>query len=175
MCEKGYHNVDCIQIAKAAGVSTGTVYQYFKDKKDIFLQGFEHNTKETLFPVIEFKNQKVQGNITHEIVEQLIDATVKKHYFNQKPHREIASMIHADYDVAQIFKQFEEEAINTLIEIMQNSQIQLPNLPERAHLILNMVDDYCHELLFHKHKGLDMSAMKELTIEGILLLLDKKL
>ena len=84
MCEKGYHNIDCIEIAKAADVSTGTVYQYFTDKKDIFLQGFEKTMKETLFPIIEFKNQRVKGNITRNTVEQLIDSTVKKHYYHQK-------------------------------------------------------------------------------------------
>ena len=41
MCKQGYHNTDAIQIAKAAGVSTGTVYQYYEDKKDIFYQGLK--------------------------------------------------------------------------------------------------------------------------------------
>ena len=35
MCNKGYHNVSCVDIAKYAGVSTGLIYQYFTDKKDI--------------------------------------------------------------------------------------------------------------------------------------------
>ena len=37
MCTKGYHNVTCVDIAKYAGVSTGIIYQYFKDKRDIFI------------------------------------------------------------------------------------------------------------------------------------------
>ena len=32
ICEKGYYNTNTAEIAKAAGVSTGIVYQYFKDK-----------------------------------------------------------------------------------------------------------------------------------------------
>ena len=32
--EKGYYNTNTQEIAKAAGVSTGIVYSYFKDKKD---------------------------------------------------------------------------------------------------------------------------------------------
>ena len=35
ICEKGYYNTNTAEIAKAAGVSTGIVYQYFKDKHDI--------------------------------------------------------------------------------------------------------------------------------------------
>ena len=33
--EQGYYNTNTTEIADKAGVSTGTVYSYFKDKKDI--------------------------------------------------------------------------------------------------------------------------------------------
>ena len=36
ICNNGYYNVNCCDIAKYSGVSTGIIYQYFKDKKDIF-------------------------------------------------------------------------------------------------------------------------------------------
>ena len=32
ICEKGYYNTNTAEIAKKAGVSTGIVYQYFKDR-----------------------------------------------------------------------------------------------------------------------------------------------
>ena len=37
MCNKGYHNVSTPDIANAANVSTGIIYQYFNDKKYIFI------------------------------------------------------------------------------------------------------------------------------------------
>ena len=37
ICQNGYHNTNTAEIAKRAGVSTGIVYQYFKDKYDIFI------------------------------------------------------------------------------------------------------------------------------------------
>ena len=39
MCENGYFNTSTPDIAKAADVSTGIIYQYFNDKKDIFIEG----------------------------------------------------------------------------------------------------------------------------------------
>ena len=41
ICEKGYYNTNTAQIAKAAGVSTGIVYSYFKDKHDILIEGIK--------------------------------------------------------------------------------------------------------------------------------------
>ena len=34
MCEKGYHNITCVDIAQTAQVSTGIIYQYFHDKHE---------------------------------------------------------------------------------------------------------------------------------------------
>ena len=38
MCNKGYYNISTPDIAKEANVSTGIIYQYFNDKKDIFIE-----------------------------------------------------------------------------------------------------------------------------------------
>ena len=37
MCEEGYYQTTTTDIAKYAGVSTGIIYQYFNDKKEIFI------------------------------------------------------------------------------------------------------------------------------------------
>ena len=53
MCDKGYHNVTCIDIANAAGVSTGIIYQYFKDKLDIFIAGCKKYSQKLMFPMLD--------------------------------------------------------------------------------------------------------------------------
>lgn len=42
--EKGYHKAQIADIVKAAGISTGSIYAHFKDKRDLF----EQITRETL-------------------------------------------------------------------------------------------------------------------------------
>lgn len=50
-CEKGFYHTNTVEIAKAAGVSTGTVYSYFKDKKDIYIASFEYFLDSYLRPL----------------------------------------------------------------------------------------------------------------------------
>lgn len=52
ICEKGYYNTNTAQIAKKAGVSTGIVYQYFKDKHDIFICGLEKYADNIFYPML---------------------------------------------------------------------------------------------------------------------------
>ena len=62
ICSYGYHNINTAQIAKAAGVSTGIIYNYFEDKHDILLAGIEMYTEELFFPLLnidtDFKFKK---------------------------------------------------------------------------------------------------------------------
>ena len=40
LCERGYDGASMRQVAKAAGVSTGTLYHYFPDKSSILIHAF---------------------------------------------------------------------------------------------------------------------------------------
>lgn len=42
ICKNGYYNTNTAEIAKKADVSTGIVYQYFKDKHDILMEAIEN-------------------------------------------------------------------------------------------------------------------------------------
>lgn len=48
----GYYNTNTAEIAKLAGVSTGIVYGYFKDKRDILLDVLEIYVNTAFAPVL---------------------------------------------------------------------------------------------------------------------------
>lgn len=171
ICEKGYHNTNTAEIAKAAGVSTGIVYQYFNDKRDIFLQGIEQYSKSLLFPITEIsiKNQK-NFDLKTEL-NNVIKTSVKNHKISEAAHEEIYALQHSDPDVAQIFLNQEIEATNRLIEILEKNNIKTTNINEKAHLIVTLIDTLCHEIVYHKHSNMDYKAMQEIVVETILNLL----
>ena len=43
--EKGFYQSTIAMIAKEAGVADGTIYLYFKNKEDVFVQFFRHRTR----------------------------------------------------------------------------------------------------------------------------------
>ena len=52
ICEKGYYNTNTAEIAKNAGVSTGIVYQYFKDKHDILIDALKKYADNIFYPML---------------------------------------------------------------------------------------------------------------------------
>lgn len=171
ICEKGYHNTNTAEIAKAAGVSTGIVYQYFNDKRDIFLQGIEQYSKSLLFPINEVLSKNSENFDLETEFNNVIKTLIKNHKLSEAAHEEIYALQHSDPEVAKIFFNQEIEATNKLIEVLESNNIKTDNINEKAHLIISMIDNLCHETVYHKHKNMDYDAMKSIVIKSIINLL----
>ena len=171
ICEKGYHNTNTAEIAKAAGVSTGIIYQYFNDKRDIFLQGIEQYSKSLLFPINEFSTKKLDINNLENEFRNVINKSLKNHKISEAAHEEIYALQHSDPDVAEIFLKQEIEATHNLISILEKNSITTNNLKEKSHLIISLLDNLCHEIIYHKHDNMDYNAMTNIVIETIISLL----
>lgn len=171
ICEKGYHNTNTAEIAKAAGVSTGIIYQYFNDKRDIFLQGIEQYAKSLLFPINEFSTRKIEQNNFKNELKNIINKSLKNHKISESAHEEIYALQHSDPEVAEIFLKQEIEATNKLVSILEKNNISTNNLKEKSHLIISLLDNLCHEVVYHKHEDMDYDAMINIVIETIINLL----
>lgn len=171
ICEKGYHNTNTAEIAKAAGVSTGIIYQYFNDKRDIFLQGIEQYSKSLLFPINEFSSKKLNINNLEDELKNVIKKSLKNHIISESAHEEIYALQHSDPDVAEIFLKQEIEATNNLISILEKNNITTNNLKEKSHLIISLLDNLCHEIVYHKHDDMDYNEMTNIVIKTIVNLL----
>ena len=82
ICNDGYYNTNTAKIAKKAGVSTGIVYQYFKDKRDIFLVGLEKYADHIFYPMLNFSHinfEKIKVNKKLKLISTFFIILV---YFN---------------------------------------------------------------------------------------------
>ena len=169
ICNKGYHNVSCVDIAKYCGVSTGIIYQYFKDKRDIFIKGVQLYSDKIMFPLIEtVKNQKINKNTIEDIIREIIKKTIDQSTMTKKAHQELMSMSCLDNEVSKIFRDKEIEFANKFVIILKNNGFKSVNLNEKVHLIINLVDDLCHETVYHKHQNINYDILLDETVRLII-------
>ena len=62
MCEKGFYNTNTVEIAEYACVSTGIIYQYFNDKKDIFIEGVKNYSNSIMKSMLDIIDKKIEAN-----------------------------------------------------------------------------------------------------------------
>lgn len=172
MCEEGYYNVTCVDIAKKAGVSTGIIYQYFKDKRDIFLEGVRDYSNKIMFPMLDVaSSKKIEFSNLREIIGKMIDHFIRAHTMSKKAHEQLMAMSYLDKDVATIFLENEMLMTKKVSAFLLEDNIEIENMKEKIHIIMGLMDQLCHEIVYHKHKELNYTVYKEQVIDSILALL----
>ena len=167
ICENGYYNTNTVEIAKKASVSTGIVYQYFKDKYDILIEGLEKYGDDIFFPMLKTKDIKFDKNDFDKLLKQMIEHYINNHKISNTAHEEIMSMVHSDKRVAEYYYKRELEMTNSLKEILLNNNFKDDNLSEKAHIMMGLIDNLCHEITYHKHNDMNYDIMENLVIDNI--------
>ena len=169
ICEKGYYNTNTAEIAKVAGVSTGIIYQYFKDKHDILVEGIKRYASDIFYPMLNVtSNIKIDKNNLDSVLRNMINAFVENHKLSQIAHEEIMAMTHSDKEIAEFFQENEMAMTKYISKILLDNGFDSKNLDEKVHIAIHLIDDLCHEIVYHKHKDLDYDVMINLVIDNIL-------
>ena len=169
ICEKGYYNTNTAEIAKAASVSTGIVYQYFKDKHDILVEGIKKYASDIFYPMLTVtSNIKINKNNLDVVLRNMINSFIENHKLSQIAHEEIMAMTHSDKEIAEFFQENEMAMTKNISKILLDNGFDARNLDEKVHIAIHLIDDLCHEIVYHKHKDLDYDIMINLVIENIL-------
>ena len=168
MCNKGYYNVSTNDIAKYAEVSTGIIYQYFNDKKDIFIEGIKNYSDNIMFPILNvLKNNEVKINNLENLLNEMLDIFIKQHTLSKNAHEEMIALSHLDPDIAEIFHQKELDTTTIIVKTLKENNIFSENLSEKVHIIIGIVENYCHEVVYHHHKTMNYDVMKKEVIKII--------
>lgn len=173
MCEKGYYNVNCADIAKYAYVSTGIIYQYFNDKKDIFIEGVKNYYDSIMYPMYDVLSTNINKNDLSKTINDLIDVFIKTHNISKSSHENLMAMSYTMEEVKEIFNDNEMILTNRISEILKKEGFIINNPLEKIHISIGIVDNFCHEVVYHKHESLDYDVMKKEVIDLIIGLLKR--
>lgn len=169
--EKGYYKTNTAEIAKRAGVSTGIVYNYFEDKKDIFMCVMNNFSMDMQNSMLQhFKTLKNHTDLKKTVVE-IIELTLDVHHSIIRIHEEVTAMSHMEPEIREYFKKFEENLIEKLVHLLQEHNFLIEHPHEKLHIIYDLVENYCHETIYHNHECVDADIMKDIISDMIVFIL----
>ena len=175
ICKNGYYNTNTAEIAAYAGVSTGIVYQYFKDKYDILIEGLEKYGDDIFFPMPKDNSFTFDKKNFDKMINNMIKYYISNHKISNIAHEEIMAMIHSDKKVAEYYYKRELEMTNSIKTILINNGFNEENLFEKVHIMIGLIDNLCHEIIYHKHDNMNYGIMTNLVVENIKSLFKKDL
>ncbi|MDF2905313.1 MAG: transcriptional regulator [Herbinix sp.] len=166
-CEKGYHNTNTAEIAKLAGVSTGILYNYFKDKKDIFMEVigiYETNITTPMYEAIQKLEKPVD---IRKAVKEIITTLTVGHTMAKSVHEEMQALAHTDPEISELFCRFQSNIATQIVEFMAAYEIKPTHAYEKAFLITDMIENIIHEIVYHQHEYLDYNVMTNVAVNAI--------
>ena len=92
---------------------------------------------------------------------------VQSHRMTQKAHEELEMMAHADEEIGEIFKTSEFTLTKKIVAFLEKNDIILENPIEKIHIIYGLVENYCHETVYHHHAELNNEVMRSEVIKII--------
>jgi AcrR family transcriptional regulator len=168
---KGYYNTNTAEIAKEAKVSTGIVYRYFKDKKDIFMHAISLYLDQMYVPIIK-KLDTMKYPIDIEcLLNDIIEITIDSHTILKSIHEEMMAMSHLDEDINKCFHDINTKMVEFWISFLKKNHINSTNIYEKLFISINLIENFCHEFVYHKQETINYQTMKEEIIRIILNLL----
>lgn len=173
ICEKGYYNTNTAEIAKAAGVSTGIVYNYFKDKHDILIEGIKIYADDIFYPMLNIAETQINKNNIENVLREMINKFIENHKLSQQAHEEITAMTHSDKEIAGFFHKHEIKMTENITNLLIQNGFNSENLSEKVHIIIGLIDNLCHEIVYHKHLNMNYDIMTNLVLQTIVKLINE--
>jgi AcrR family transcriptional regulator len=162
---RGYAGTTTDRIAKRAGISIGSLYQYFPNKQSIAAGLVERHAQEGRKRIEAVLNRGMENEIPiKDLLRQLIEVFVKSHEKDPNLFRVLMDEVpHSDkigHDIRQLMEYYTGI---TESFIRGYSPVQVKNPTVAAHLVTMTIQALVHWYICYHYEELDREAFIEET------------
>ena len=154
--KQGFHGTNAKEIAAAAGVSVGSFYSYFKDKKELFMDIFREHIEEKVVRILS--EHRVDPNQRRESVYRLIKAMLEAHDPYPQFHREVLAMRYSDPEVEAVFYELDQRSLEHVERFIGQFKdtLRVTDIRTAAHIITAAVEEIiCSITIFGQEEDAD--------------------
>lgn len=163
MSEKGYFATSSNEIAREAGVSIGTFYSYFKDKKELYAELVDDIYTTVLTPIN--LNELPDDLSIEETVQLYVTAVFRGHEYQTAFQREISSLSEQSDEFRAIEMVHKSNILHVFSEALKayREELKPQDLETSTYIILTTVEAVIHDTLFHNGGKNKEAVIRELT------------
>lgn len=168
--EKGYYHTNTIEIAKAAGVSIGTVYSYFKDKKDIYIISLEYFLDSHLRPLLDELTKLPKPVNMTLFIDKCMDLFISLYVNSKQTVNELGLIQESNPEIKQYFAAYEDMILSSLVKALENPNISQESLNEKMYLLYTLAEILGQEHAYHYHSNINLEILRQQITKIITLL-----
>ena len=171
--DKGYYQTNTVEIAQEAGVSTGIVYSYFQDKKDILIEVVKFYITSLLEQFHPLLSTPIKPTALAATIEQFVDISIVSHTMNVEAHNEFLALTLLEQDIRTLFNIFEVDLLSKLYDQLSAAGVSKTNLLEKVRISYFIVEQVCHDYIQRRPSRDEFKITKALAVNTIVYLLEE--
>ncbi|SMF35920.1 TetR/AcrR family transcriptional regulator [Desulfovibrio gilichinskyi] len=164
--DKGFHKTNISEIAEKAGVSVGSFYGYFEDKKDLLIevsQAYGNSIIKGIYENIADEAPISKDSTT--IIEFLVNSAKQAHMLSTELHREMLALKNREPEMAKLDKRITESFQDGIEAILKKcgSRITVKNTTTAAKLVAGAIEETMHRCYIEKLEETAEPMLSELV------------
>jgi AcrR family transcriptional regulator len=164
---KGFSALTTNRIAEVAGVSIGSVYQYFPDKRAIFIALHQRHI-EQIDRIIGATLIEHAGSPLDTFIRAVVGVMVEAHTTDPELYELLLHEVPHRADGAQDFATRFHGAFRLALSSRAREFNKSRDLGKAAFIITHMVDSLAHGAVLRRPRGLSLKAAKEEAVRAVL-------
>jgi AcrR family transcriptional regulator len=164
---EGFGVLTTNRIAEVAGVSIGSVYQYYPDKRAIFIALHQRHI-EQIDRIIGATLIEHAGSPLDTFIRAVVEVMVEAHTTDPELYELLLHEVPHRADGAQDFATRLHGAFRLALSSRRNELSSSRDLDKAAFVVSHMVESLSHGAVLRRPRGLSLKAAKEEAVRAIL-------
>jgi len=164
---EGIRAVTTNRVAEVAGVSIGSVYQYFPDKRAIFVALHQRHI-EQIDRMVETKLMEHAASSLEKLIRAMVEAMVEAHAADPDLYELLSSEVRHRAEGTRDFAVRLHGAFRLAISARARQLKQHRDLDRVVFVVTHMVESLSHGAVLRRPPGLSLSAAKEEAVRAVL-------
>jgi AcrR family transcriptional regulator len=164
---EGSHAVTTNRIAEVAGVSIGSVYQYFPDKRAIFSALHQRHIQQ-MDRIVESTLVDHAASSLDELVGAMVEAVIDAHSPDPELYELMGREVPHRADGTEHFASRLHGALRLAISAAMPELKKRGNLDKVVFVVAHMVDALCHGSVLRRPPSLSLADAKAESVRAIL-------
>jgi AcrR family transcriptional regulator len=164
---EGHKSITTNRIAEVAGVSIGSVYQYFPNKRAIFIALHERHLNE-IDRMVQSKLVEHSASPLDVLIRAMVDGMIEAHAPDPELYQILQKEVPDRADDTRDFASRLEGAFRLALSSHREEVPRTANMDTMVFIVANMVDGLSHSVLLRRPRSLSLPKAKEAVTQAIL-------